>query len=199
MSTRKKIVSLLALFAAGTLAAMVIEEDFKQYPDFDPAHRNWEFRGVGGEVRDGGYRFNGTGILQQEQPDVHPALTMGQLRDYPAGPKLAIEAEFELGRKGFSFINPEEKLVRRIGVVILDRQFARGRRDAMTIPTILLTLDLDAAGKPSVFFGYTGNPRLPRRRRCMNPPRGSRRGNTVFRSRSPTIPQPASSKMPQAG
>ena len=98
MSTRKKIVSLLALFAAGTLAAMVIEEDFKQYPDFDPAHRNWEFRGVGGEVRDDGYRFNGTGIQQKVEPDVHPALTMGQLRDYPAGTKLAIEAEFELGR-----------------------------------------------------------------------------------------------------
>ena len=160
MSTRKKIVSLLALFAAGTLAAMVIEEDFKQYPDFDPAHRNWEFRGVGGEVRDGGYRFNGTGIQQKEQPDIHPALTMGQLRDYPAGTKLAIEAEFELGRKGFSFLDKEGKFVRRIGVVILDRQFARGRRDAMTIPTILLTLDLDATGKPSVFFGYTGTPKL---------------------------------------
>ena len=160
MSTRKKIVPLLTLFAAGTLAATVIEEDFKQYPDFDPAHRNWEFRGVGGEVRDGGYRFNGTGIQQKVEPDVHPALTMGQLRDYPAGTKLAIEAEFELGRKGFSFLDKEGKRVRRIGVVILDRQFARGRRDAMNIPTILLTLDLDATGKPSVFFGYTGTPKL---------------------------------------
>ena len=160
MSARKKIVPLLTLFAAGTLAATVVEEDFKQYPDFDPAHRNWEFRGVGGEVRDDGYRFNGTGIQQKVEPDVHPALTMGQLRDYPAGTKLAIEAEFELGRKGFSFLGKEGKRVRRIGVVILDRQFARGRRDAMNIPTILLTLDLDATGKPSVFFGYTGIPKL---------------------------------------
>ena len=42
--------ALAAILTAGSLPAVVIEENFKGYADYDPAHENWMFRGVGGEV-----------------------------------------------------------------------------------------------------------------------------------------------------
>ena len=156
MSTRKKIVSLLALFAAGTLAAMVIEEDFKQYPDFDPAHRNWEFRGVGGEVIDGEYRFNGVSIEEPIQADIRPLLVLGMPRDFPAGPALQLEAEIAVGRRGYSFLPAEGKFARRIGVAILPQPFSRGHRDPANLPAVLLTLDREADGRRAVRFGCEG-------------------------------------------
>ena len=41
--------ALAAILTAGSLPAVVIEENFKGYADYDPAHENWMFRGVGGE------------------------------------------------------------------------------------------------------------------------------------------------------
>ena len=76
--------ALAAILTAGSLPAVVIEENFKGYADYDPAHENWMFRGVGGEVIGGEYRFNGVAIEAAEEGDVHPALVMGQLRDFPA-------------------------------------------------------------------------------------------------------------------
>lgn len=152
--------ALAAILTAGSLPAVVIEENFKGYADYDPAHENWMFRGVGGEVIGGEYRFNGVAIEAAEEGDVHPALVMGQLRDFPAGPKVAAEAEFTLGGRGFSFLDPAKKTARSIGLVILDRKFSRGTRDAMTIPTLFLTLDESPDGARSVRFAYAGEPRL---------------------------------------
>lgn len=124
-----------------------------------PTRTGW-FRGVGGEVIGGEYRFNGVAIEAAEEGDVHPALVVGQLRDFPAGPKVAAEAEFTLGGRGFSFLDPAKKTARSIGLVILDRKFSRGTRDAMTIPTLFLTLDESPDGARSVRFAYAGEPRL---------------------------------------
>ena len=61
--------ALAAILTAGSLPAVVIEENFKGYADYDPAHENWMFRGVGGEVIGGEYRFNGVAIEAAEEGD----------------------------------------------------------------------------------------------------------------------------------
>lgn len=157
MNIKNTIFSAL-LLSGGALYGLTFEEDFKSYPDFSPAHSRWMFRGVGGEVRNGEYRFNGVALTSAEEGDIHPALTMGQLRDFPAGNALKLEADFTLGRKGFSYLDPAGKYSRAIGVAMLDRPFSRGSRDPMNLPTVRLTLDIAPDGKQSVVFGCEGVP-----------------------------------------
>ncbi|UKI34594.1 MAG: hypothetical protein L6W00_15185 [Lentisphaeria bacterium] len=104
MKFRRIAVVAVCLLGGISVPAVTVEEDFRGYPDFDSAHHRWMFRGVGGEVIDGEYRFNGVSIEEPIQPDIRPLLVLGMPRDFPAGPSLRLEAEIAVGRRGYSFL-----------------------------------------------------------------------------------------------
>ena len=70
----------------------VFEENFKNYPDFDPGLRNWQFRGIGGEIIGGAYQFTGVTQNNSEYLDIAPDYTMGLVRDFKAGSELKTNA-----------------------------------------------------------------------------------------------------------
>ena len=156
MKFRRIAVVAVCLLGGISVPAVTVEEDFRGYPDFDSAHHRWMFRGVGGEVIDGEYRFNGVSIEEPIQPDIRPLLVLGMPRDFPAGPSLRLEAEIAVGRRGYSFLPAKGGFARRIGVAILPRPFSRGHRDPANLPMVLLTLDREADGKRAVRFGCEG-------------------------------------------
>lgn len=156
MTFRMIATAVSCLFCCAAAYSVTMEENFGEYPDFDPAHHRWMFRGVGGEVIDGEYRFNGVSIEEPIQPDIRPLLVLGMPRDFPAGPSLRLEAEIAVGRRGYSFLPAKGGFARRIGVAILPQPFSRGHRDPANLPMVLLTLDREADGKRAVRFGCEG-------------------------------------------
>ena len=156
MKFRIVAVAVVCLLGGMSVPAVTVEENFREYADFDSAHHRWMFRGVGGEVIDGEYRFNGVSIEEPIQPDIRPLLVLGVPRDFPAGPTLQLEAEIAVGRRGYSFLSAEGKFARRIGVAILPQPFSRGHRDPANLPAVLLTLDREADGRRAVRFGCEG-------------------------------------------
>ena len=156
MKFRIVAVAVVCLLGGMSVPAVTVEENFREYSDFDSAHHRWMFRGVGGEVIDGEYRFNGVSIEEPIQPDIRPLLVLGMPRDFPAGPTLQLEAEIAVGRRGYSFLSAEGKFARRIGVAILPQPFSRGHRDPANLPAVLLTLDREADGRRAVRFGCEG-------------------------------------------
>lgn len=156
MKFRIVAVAVVCLLGGMSVPAVTVKENFREYSDFDSAHHRWMFRGVGGEVIDGEYRFNGVSIEEPIQPDIRPLLVLGMPRDFPAGPALQLEAEIAVGRRGYSFLPAEGKFARRIGVAILPQPFSRGHRDPANLPAVLLTLDREADGRRAVRFGCEG-------------------------------------------
>ena len=53
MKFRIVAVAVVCLLGGMSVPAVTVEENFREYSDFDSAHHRWMFRGVGGEVIDG--------------------------------------------------------------------------------------------------------------------------------------------------
>jgi len=146
----------LLVLTAITGSALTVEETFVNYADFDPAHKSFMFRGAAGEVIGGEYCFNGVALTREEEGDIHPELTMGQLRDFPAGTDLAIDAKIRLGKKSFSYLTKNDGK-KCVGVVMLGRYFSRNRRDALEdIPAVMLLISRNADGKYTMGFSTIG-------------------------------------------
>ena len=180
MTFRMIATAVSCLFCYAAAYSVTLEENFGEYSDFDPAHHRWMFRGVGGEVIDGEYRFNGVSIEEPIQADIRPLLVLGMPRDFPAGPTLRLEAEIAVGRKGYSFLPEKWNCARRIGVAILPRAFSRGRRDPANLPMVLLTLDRGEGRGWEVEFGCEGKWNFtPERKVLQN--EGNWRDDAVYR------------------
>ena len=180
MTFRMIATAVSCLFCCAAAYSVTLEENFGEYSDFDPAHHRWMFRGVGGEVIDGEYRFNGVSIEEPIQADIRPLLVLGMPRDFPAGPTLRLEAEIAVGRKGYSFLPEKWNCARRIGVAILPRAFSRGRRDPANLPMVLLTLDRGEGRGWEVEFGCEGKWNFtPERKVLQN--EGNWRDDAVYR------------------
>ncbi len=138
----------------------VFVDDFKGYPDFDPALRNWQFRGVCGEVIDGSFQFTGVTAKQSEYWDVGPDYAMGLVRDFLAGPKLKLEALLKSGPHKFPAFDPGKGQGGRLGVVVLSQPFERKVSTPMDVPYLALTLNKSASGARTASFDYTGKEKL---------------------------------------
>jgi len=134
----------------------VFEDDFKSYPDFDPGIRNWQFRGVCGEIIGGSFQFTGVTEKQSEYWDIGPDYAMGLVRDFLAGPKLKVEAKIKCGPHKFPAFDPGKGANSRMGIVVLSQSFARKRATPMDVPALELTLNKSASGARSVSFDYAG-------------------------------------------
>ena len=99
--------SLLSYGSFASAAGFVFEENFKNYPDFDPGLRNWQFRGDGGEIIDGSYQFTGVTQKQSEYLDI-PDHTIGFVRDFKAGSKIKVNATLTTGPHKFQVFTQEE-------------------------------------------------------------------------------------------
>ena len=180
MTFRMIATAVSCLFCCAAAYSVTVEENFREYADFDSAHHRWMFRGVGGEVIDGEYRFNGVSIEEPIQADIKPLLVLGMPRDFPAGPTLRLEAEIAVGRKGYSFLPAKGKFARRIGVAILPQAFSRARRDPADLPVVLLTLDRREGGDWSVAFGCEGKWNFTPERKVLQK-EGNWRDGAVYR------------------
>ena len=180
MTFRMIATAVSCLFCCAAAYSVTVEENFREYADFDSAHHRWMFRGVGGEVIDGEYRFNGVSIEEPIQADIKPLLVLGMPRDFPAGPTLRLEAEIAVGRKGYSFLPAKGKFARRIGVAILPQAFSRARRDPADLPMVLLTLDRGEDGGWSVAFGCEGKWNFTPERKVLQK-EGNWRADAVYR------------------
>ncbi len=149
-------VGLLAAMICCALSALTVEETFANYVNFDPAHKSFMFRGAAGEVIDGEYCFNGVSLSRAEEGDIHPELTMGQLRDFPAGTDLEIDAKIRIGKKSFSYLNNVSGK-QSVGVVMLGSFFSRNQRDAVEdIPAVMLVINRNPDGKYTMGFSALG-------------------------------------------
>ncbi|MFA6103076.1 MAG: hypothetical protein WCV67_07425 [Victivallaceae bacterium] len=149
-----------ALTIAGSVCAVasegIFEENFKSYPDFDPGLRNWQFRGIGGEIIGGAYQFTGVTQNSSEYLDIAPDYTMGLVRDFKAGSKLRINAVAKAAPHKFPVFDPGKNTDSRIGIVILNQPFLRRVAAPMDNPALTLTLNKSANGARTVSFDCTG-------------------------------------------
>ena len=138
----------------------VFEENFKNYPDFDPGLRNWQFRGIGGEIIGGAYQFTGVTQNNSEYLDIAPDYTMGLVRDFKAGSELKINAVAKAAPHKFPIFKPGENTDSRLGIVILNQPFIRKTATPMDNPVLALTINKSAGGTRTVSFEYTGKDHL---------------------------------------
>ena len=147
------------LFSYGCLASaagFVFEDNFKSYPDFDPGLRNWQFRGVGGEIIDGSYQFTGVTQKQSEYLDI-PDHTIGFVRDFKAGSKLKVNATLKTGLHKYPVFKPEEGSKSLCGILISGRGMIRKEKTQIeNMPILELSFRKSADGKRSIYFDYAG-------------------------------------------
>lgn len=155
---------LAVLLIAGALlssaAEGIFEENFKNYKDYDPGLRNWQFRGVGGEIIDGAYQFTGVTSSSSEYFDINPDYTMALVRDFKAGSRLKVNATVKVGPHKFPVFNPGKNSDSKLGIVVLNQPFIRKVSSPMENPVLALILNKSADGLRTVSFNYTGNEKL---------------------------------------
>ena len=151
---------ILAVSAFVFASEGVFEDNFKNYSDFDPGLRNWQFRGIGGEIIGGAYQFTGVTENSSEYLDIAPDYTMALVRDLKAGSKLKINAAAKAAPHKFPIFNPGKNTESRIGIVVLNQPFMRKVATPMDNPALALTLNKSADGTRTVSFDYTGKDKL---------------------------------------
>lgn len=150
-------------------ADSTFEDNFKSYRDFDPGLRNWQFRGVSGEVIGGVFQFTGVTSKQSEYLDIGPDYTTGLVRDFLAGSKLKIVAVFKAGPHKFPIFEPGKGSNTLMGIVALNQPFVRKHATPMDSPTLALTLNKSADGTRTVNFDYAGKERLAINAKTLTP------------------------------
>ena len=138
------ICGLISVFASAT----VFKDDFKSYPDYDPAISGWTFQTIGGEVIDGKFMFN-----------VPLSLTTAIVRDFDAGPNLKIIAKLKRCPHKFDFFNRngENGL---LGIIIRGDKLRPGVKAEKNIPICTLSLEGMAGGSGEFRLKYDGIPKI---------------------------------------
>lgn len=165
--------AIIAISALSFASECIFEDNFKNYPDFDPGLRNWQFRGIGGEFIGGAYQFTGVTQNSSEYLDIAPDYTMALVRDFKAGSKLRINAVAKSAPHKFPVFDPGKNTDSRVGIVVLNQSFVRRVSTPMDNPVLALTLNKSAGGVRAVSFDYTGKDKpLITGRTIVEPPAG---------------------------
>lgn len=140
--------TLLGVSVLVSASVNIFEDDFKDYPDYDPAIKNWAFHNIGGEVIGGKFMFN-----------MFIGSTKGLVRDFSAGPSVKINAAIKVCSHECEAFNKESQ-AGNIQIVICSRMLECKKEPEKDIPLLALSLDCSDKGKRNFSFNYSGKTQI---------------------------------------